>query len=341
MKRYDNLDGLRTFAAIGIILMHVMANANYQLPQNAVFNIIGKSGLLVELFFMISAFGMCCGYYERVKNGKISLDGFYKKRYLKILPFFALLTCIDVAMSGGDIGSMAEGFSNITLMYGLFPNADISVIGVGWALGVIFAFYMLFPYFVFMLWNKKRGWFFLALTMIINFVCDNYFGGYACNIARWLCYFVAGGLIYLHRDTIESIIGGHKSIALTAVAVISAACYITPAEIGGVSIAAVKLIILFAAWMCYAVSVKSVVLFNPFTKFMNEISFEIYLSHMMVFRALEKAKLLNLAGNGILSYAVSCLAVIAGSAVFSVIAKKIINKLIHIIRGINYDRKKA
>lgn len=42
----------------------------------------------VYLFFIISGFGMCCGYYEKIKNNEITLNNFYSKRYRKILPFF-------------------------------------------------------------------------------------------------------------------------------------------------------------------------------------------------------------------------------------------------------------
>jgi peptidoglycan/LPS O-acetylase OafA/YrhL len=30
-ERYDNLDGLRAYAAIGIVMMHVLANSKYAL----------------------------------------------------------------------------------------------------------------------------------------------------------------------------------------------------------------------------------------------------------------------------------------------------------------------
>lgn len=341
MKKYDNLDGLRTFAAIGIILMHIMANIDYQLPQNIITDIIGKAGLLVELFFIISGFGMCCGYYERVKNGEISLDSFFKKRYLKILPFFAFLVCVDVIISGFTSKSLIEGFSDVTLMYGLFPNCDIEVIGVGWALGVIFAFYLLFPFFVFMIWNKGRGWFFFGVTVVINYICVHYFGGTACNIARWMCYFVAGGMIYLYKDNIENTVSRYRIIFLIAVIVISILWYISPNEIGGIDISTIKLIILFSSWICYAISVKSAILANPFTRFMSNISFEIYLAHMVMFRVIEKLGILHLFKSDVMSYICTSIIVLAAVTVFASVMKKIIDKTIEVLKGKEYGRKKA
>ena len=36
---------------------------------------------------MVSAFGMCCGYYEKFKSGKVNLEKFYIRRFEKNLPF--------------------------------------------------------------------------------------------------------------------------------------------------------------------------------------------------------------------------------------------------------------
>ena len=38
---------------------------------------------LVFLFMIVSGFGMCCGYYQKFKDQKISVVDFYKKRYNK------------------------------------------------------------------------------------------------------------------------------------------------------------------------------------------------------------------------------------------------------------------
>ena len=177
-EHYGNLDGIRTLAAVFIILMHIMSNTSYAL-NGGIFRLISKAGLLVQLFFMISGFGMCCGYYEKIKDNSISIERFYSKRYAKILPYFALLVLIDVGITflteGISAPPLIEGFSDLTLLYGMFPNSDITVIGVGWALGVIFAFYLLFPFFVYMLWNKRRAWLWMLISIAVNYVCTYYF----------------------------------------------------------------------------------------------------------------------------------------------------------------------
>ncbi|MDD6489514.1 MAG: acyltransferase family protein [Clostridia bacterium] len=148
----------------------------------------------------ISAFSMCCGYYDKILNNKLSLSEFYSKRFKKILPFFAVLVIIDIVMSP-SIESVYEGFADLTLLFGFLPN-NISVIGVGWFLGLIFVFYLIFPFFCVLLENKKRAWISFAVSLIYNFVCVNYFDIGRTNILYSACFFLAGGLIYLYRDDI-------------------------------------------------------------------------------------------------------------------------------------------
>ena len=101
---------------------------------------------------------------------------------------------------------------NCTLVFGLLPNNSLEVIGVGWFLGTVFLFYMLFPFFVFLMNSKKRAWFVLGITIIINILCQEYFfteqfinfnpGRH--NILYSAPYFVIGGLLYLYRKEIHN-----------------------------------------------------------------------------------------------------------------------------------------
>jgi len=155
-------------------MMHVKANGNYDLPGFIGTQIIPSFTDFVFLFMVVSAFGLCCGYFEQFSSGSINLESFYKKRFLKILPFFALLSLIDVLLSPSK-EAVIELFANVTLLFGLLPNADITVIGVGWFLGVIFVFYLLFPFFTVLLKTKRRAWISFVITVLYNIVCQLYF----------------------------------------------------------------------------------------------------------------------------------------------------------------------
>ena len=69
------------------------------------------------------------------------------------------------------------------------------------------------------------------------------------------------------------------------------------------------------------------VLENAITRFFSGISMEIYLSHMVVFRAGEKMGLNTVIGNGLLQYIFTVLYVVAGATVFVVVMEKIIKKV--------------
>ena len=211
-ERYENLDGLRAYACIGIVLMHVLSNLHLGLTGFVYESFIPSLTHFVPLFLLVSAFSLCCGYYERFQNNSISLEQFYRKRYQRIWPFFALLCTVELIFDH-SLSSLYEWFADLTLAFGLLPNADISVVGVGWFLGLIFAFYMLFPFFVFLIGNRKRAWFVFGITIILNVLCQIYFfdgahvvKGFVArkNLIYVAMFFIAGGLLYLYREEIKN-----------------------------------------------------------------------------------------------------------------------------------------
>ena len=145
---YPALNGLRTIATILIAMMHVNVNSDYSISGFVASHIISTFGNYVMLFMILSAFSMCCGYYTKVLNGTIPLVDFYEKRYKRVWPFFALLVIIDLIIEH-NLSSLYEAFADLTLAFYLLPNPKIEVIGVGWFLGLVFLFYMLFPFYCF------------------------------------------------------------------------------------------------------------------------------------------------------------------------------------------------
>lgn len=222
-QRYNGLDGLKAFAILGIVLMHVLSNGKYELGGFVFEQLIPAFTNLVFLFMMVSGFGMCCGYYQKIIDRRISMEEFYLKRYAKIWPFFALLCVVDLALSP-SAASLYEVFANLTLCQGLLPNANISVIGVSWTLAVIFVFYLLFPFFCFLLGNKRRAWGVAVVALVFNFLCGSYFNAGRTNILYDGVYFVAGGLIYLYRKPLADFAAKHR-VWMTAAFCAAVAAY--------------------------------------------------------------------------------------------------------------------
>ena len=318
--RYEGIDGLKAYAIIGIALMHVLANGEYRMGGFVFERFIPSFTNLVFLFMMVSGFGMCCGYYQKIIDQKISVEDFYKKRYIKIWPYFALLCALDFMMSPSK-ESVFEVFANLTLCQGLLPNAKISVIGVSGTLAVIFVFYMLFPFFCFLIGNKKRAWSVAVVALVFNWLCSNYFNAGRTNIVYDAIYFVAGGLVFLYRKELAEFASKYKVIA-GAILLIATVVYFA---VGG---NALTMLFFCVAALVYTLGCRTGgVLVNPIAKFLGGICFEIYLCHMVIYRVIEKLHLVHLFGNGLLAYIFTAVAVICGSVVFSVCAKWFLNKI--------------
>ena len=331
--RYEGIDGLKAYAIIGIALMHVLANGEYGIGGFMFERLIPSFTNLVFLFMMVSGFGMCCGYYQKIIDQKISVEDFYKKRYIKIWPYFALLCALDFVISPSK-ESLFEVFANLTLCQGLLPNAKISVIGVSWTLAVIFVFYMLFPFFCFLIGNKKRAWGVAATALVFNRLCEIYFfdGNHIVdslsvgftprlNIVYDAIYFIAGGLIFLYRKELAAFASKYKVIA-GAILLIATVAYFA------IGSSTLTMLFFCVTALIYTIGCNRVgVLVNPIAKFLGGISFEIYLCHMVIYRVLEKLHLVHLFGNGLLAYIFTAVAVICGSVVFSVCAKWFLNKI--------------
>lgn len=323
---YFGIDGLRTFATIGIVMMHMKANNKYAISGYIYDDIIPSFTNFVFLFMTLSAFGMCCGYYLKVLNNQLSVSDFYKRRIKRIWPFFAVLVVIDLIVSH-SIDAVYEGLADLSLMFGLLPGAgNISVIGVGWFLGLVFVFYLFFPFFCFLLENKKRAWMAFAVSLMLNFLCTQYFKVSRTNILYSSCFFMAGGLVYLYREILGQLDRG-------GVLLVSGAAVLLHYLIGGSP----------ATWLFVSVMLLILQLCprrrgeNRLLGKFSRISMEVYLCHMFIFRIIEILHLNTIIGDGWLQYLTTVILVLAGSVLFAILMQY----LFKIADGVITKRRKG
>lgn len=288
---------------------------------------------LVFLFMMISAFGMCCGYYERMIYNNITVGEFYSKRYKKIWPYFALLCVLDLLISP-SITALYETFANLTLCFGLLPNAKISVIGVGWFLGIVFVFYLLFPFFCWLLQDKRRAWFSFGIMLMFNWICAKYFfdqshvvDGFSSrsNFIYCAVFFMAGGMIFLYKEKLGKWTGKYRWLVATLCMLVAVGYYTIGDKV-------LSMLVLFSMMIIYSLHSTGEIgqrfgkgiLENRITKFVSGISMEIYLCHMVVFRVIEKVGIMHMFSQDISNYAMVSCGVITGAVIFSVSVKKIL-----------------
>ncbi len=305
--------------------MHVWANMTVKPSANTLTEmVIPWFSNFTFLFMIVSAFSMCCGYYERVKCGAITPKDFYAKRYHRTWPFFALMVCISFAWEP-SLNTLYESFADLTMCFNLLPNPNIEVVGVGWFLGTVFTFYMLFPFFTFLLDNRKKGWMVLILSLAFSYISIVYFGtsdfvvkpiGKA-NIIYSAPFFFSGGMIYLYRKSIKIFVEKHWLMVLAFCVILNIAKFNLPIE--GVYI--LPDLVVFSAWLIYAIGTKDVVLNNRVVKYLSGISMEVYLCHMMFFRVVNMMHLEKFLHQNDVLYIVNCIATLIMAVCFSHIVK--------------------
>lgn len=326
--RYNSLNGLRAISCIGILMMHILANGHYKL-NSIVTSLIDSFTHFVYLFMIISSFSMCCGYYEKIKENKITLEDFYTKRIKKIMPFFLFLIVIDIIYNH-NISTLIEGFANATMMYSFLPKT-LNVIGVGWFLGLIFIFYMIFPFFVYLFSNKKRAWFVTIASLLMNITGTLYFNIGRTNMFYSFIYFCIGALIYLYREKIINFLKIKKILNIIIFMIFLLMYYLLPINKNTFDI---MMILIFTTLTCFSISNEYKLLNNKVVNYISNISLEIYLSHMLIFRILEKINIIKLFGNTYISFLITSIICLLGTIVLAEIFETIQNKIRTIIKGV-------
>lgn len=148
----------------------------------------------------------------------------------------------------------------------------------------------------------------MSISIALNFVCVNYFHVRGQNILYSACYFLAGGVIYLYRNKIEKF---SKWIVLAIVMISTVFYYIWNSG-------PMACLLISSALLSYAIISERGILENRVTKFISSISMEVYLSHMAIFRVIEKMKWNTVLGNGWIQYFFTVCLVLGGTIVFSV-----------------------
>jgi peptidoglycan/LPS O-acetylase OafA/YrhL len=303
-RRFDNIDVLRAIAAFGIVMVHVLKNVEFTaMPVNAVYNFISSFFLLkmerfVSLFFLISGFAVSCGYYNKIKNGEISIGDFYTRRFSKVLPLFVVIVLIESVyllvfrlMNFHDV--IIESIADISLFYAFLPFSSISIVGVGWALGVIFSFYLLFPFIVFCTWTKKRSWLSLIVAIFLSYSARTYFtydGVFSnCNITLWIHYFIAGVIIFLYKEYLSSLLEKYRFvyIPLILLGFLLSFCVLSD----NVLVENIKNMIAWSLVIVSSLGKNWKLSETKVIKKCSQYSFDIYLIHMLILRTLQLIKL--------------------------------------------------
>ncbi len=330
--RYENLDGLRVFACVGIVLMHVLGNGDFGLRGFVFERLIPSFTNFTYLFMLLSAFSLCCGYFSALAEGRFDPERFYRRRYARIWPCFAILCAVEL-LARPSLRALYDFLADLSLAFGLIPAHGIEVIGVGWFLGVLFVFYMIFPFFAFLMMRKGRAWLAFGAAVALNALCRLRFPAAVGRVNFIYCamFFAAGGLLWLYR---ERFTGRLCTLLAPALALLAAVFFFTVSPSDYTSLVLFSLLTI-SAIACEDRAAK-VLLQNRAARFLSSISLEIYLCHMAVFRVLEKLGLVHALQRPALDYALTSLATLLGA----VTAAYALRRLIRGLESLTRKRKK-
>jgi peptidoglycan/LPS O-acetylase OafA/YrhL len=167
-KRIEALDALRAYAAGAVMLLHIFALNAIKLPDY-LSGIVPHFGLGVELFFTLSAFCLCLGYFEKLQDGA-SIRRFLKRRFFRIAPLFYMLLPVWVAIMYFKFDqsfSPATMLLNATFLFNLVPGEQSGIVWASWSIGVEMLFYALFPLCVMFLTNTMISGIATAVAIIL------------------------------------------------------------------------------------------------------------------------------------------------------------------------------
>ena len=148
LKYRAEIDGLRAFAVIPVILFH------------AGFDLFSGGYVGVDVFFVISGYLITSIILTEMREGRFSLAGFYERRARRILPALYAVTLITGLIScfilmPDELVSMAKSMASIPVFLSNFffwsergyfgTGIDLKPLVHTWSLAVEEQFYIFFP----------------------------------------------------------------------------------------------------------------------------------------------------------------------------------------------------
>lgn len=149
--RYDNVNLLRAFAALAVVVYHVIEHARWTgFPGDGPWSAFRMGWLGVDLFFVIS--GFVISYSALVLHRKSRGDfarTYWARRLARILPLYLLTLVLWIACFWSVFRGMSprdwaiQLGSHLTFTHNIWPATHGAIDGPNWSLGIEMQFYLL------------------------------------------------------------------------------------------------------------------------------------------------------------------------------------------------------
>ncbi|NDL62321.1 acyltransferase family protein [Acerihabitans arboris] len=304
------LEGLRGIASLWVMFGHICLLTQFHFP------VLSDPGIGVDLFILLSGFLMAKNYMERQVvepwNDKNTFFRFWIRRFFRIAPLyyslliFALLLgpwfgeLRDIISSYYPTTSTAasryadQSFNNlithVTFVFGFIPQYSFNTVLPDWSIGLEMQYYALLPFIMILI--IKLGYVRTCLSIIVfciilKFSLPSYFKSFAMPsmIFTKLHMFMAGMLISegIRRNDIKFIF-----YALIA----PFASILIHVGIDRLRVMAEFAMIMFITALIWKnekngifktlMSIPKKMLTSKFANFLGDVSFSVYLLHLLI-----------------------------------------------------------
>jgi peptidoglycan/LPS O-acetylase OafA/YrhL len=296
-KQLPNIGVLRGFLAITVVLLHVpLMTKNIGLPAFNDWPILQKGYNAVWVFFSLSGFLIInLLYKEKVKNGQTNVLQFYKRRILRIYPVYYFVLIFGLVYYhfllpalGVPFETNYSIFEAIIWCVGFLPNVFFSlfdpggILSVLWSIGIEEQFYLIIaPISKFI--KSQRFTLVLAVFTVIYFSC--YFVPEFEFLRRYrfmFFYFSMGGLIAIlnQQKKIDFLIF-HSGLKFMLYALFFLYFFTNLLDFENEMLKHLVGLFLFPLFILNISEEKQFIVSNRFLNYLGEISYGIYMYHMI------------------------------------------------------------
>ncbi|WP_439501964.1 acyltransferase family protein [Aminobacter ciceronei] len=175
--KLEGANVVRFIAAMMIVMFHVALMPKLAMPDELEF-IKNFGGFGVPLFYMLSAFALCYGYFGKLDNAD-QIRRFYNRRFWRIAPLFYVMMAyyvVYLSLMYGAPPSLSEAITSATFTFNLIPSHVTGFVYASWSIGVEMLFYAIFPVALLAISNLARATVAFVLSV---FIVDLWIGAFA------------------------------------------------------------------------------------------------------------------------------------------------------------------
>ncbi len=280
--KLHNLQILRGISAILVCCFHFRADLNFD-GNNWGNTLFDNGSIGVPIFFVISGYIMVFST-RKISHNEIgkNIVTFFKKRLIRIVPLYYLLTLFWILLSGSLLHFLNENNYERLLNSLLFlPQKDqFPILFLGWSLNFEMFFYFIFALsLVFKNYRYLAIIIFFAIAIIFGFIFKPENAILKMITGTLNIYFIIGILLglFLHKIQVTTTILKFSSIIFI---VVFASYFFNLINISKELLAIIPVTLFVAAFLIFDLFLK--VKANSFLKMLGDISYSIYLSHPFV-----------------------------------------------------------